>query len=159
MKTKRSSSVKRGEMLKRLMALIVCAVLMAGMVPESLLAAEPSDEVQTAAEEMTETVDEEDATEIVVSDETESAEINAAETEDEDEPEDSVEEEPAADPAEDSPYKLWVGKHAVTEANKGHIPGIQGGGSASFDPATRTLKFTGTVTGVDGISKEKGSQI
>lgn len=144
---KRSLFGKQRELFKRLMALIMCAVLLAGMVPESLTAAEPSEEVQAEKEALT---DEEDA---------DAAEIVVAEPDDEADPEDVVEEEPAGDPAEDSPYKLWVGKHAVTEANKGNIPGIQGGGSASFDPDTRTLKFTGTVTGVDGIYEKESSQI
>ncbi len=47
-------------------------------------------------------------------------------------------------------YPLWIGSTQVTEQNKNEIDGITGGGSASFDPQTNTLLFSGTVTGVTG---------
>ncbi len=47
-------------------------------------------------------------------------------------------------------YNLWVGENQITSANKDDIPGILGGGSAKFDPATNTLTFSGNVTGIEG---------
>ena len=46
-------------------------------------------------------------------------------------------------------YDLWVGKHQVTSKNKDNIP-VTGGGTAKYNPATKTLSFEGNVTGVDG---------
>ncbi|MBR3524416.1 MAG: hypothetical protein IKO11_01090, partial [Lachnospiraceae bacterium] len=48
-------------------------------------------------------------------------------------------------------YGLWVGEHEVTAANRKNIPDIAGGGKASYDPNTSTLKFEGNVAGVKGI--------
>ncbi len=49
-------------------------------------------------------------------------------------------------------YGLYVGRYQVNSNNKDAIPGILGGGSASYDPDTHTLTFTGKVTGVEGYS-------
>ncbi|MCR5502074.1 MAG: InlB B-repeat-containing protein [Lachnospiraceae bacterium] len=47
-------------------------------------------------------------------------------------------------------YPVWVGETQVTKNNKDDIPGIKGGGKASYDPDTNTLTFSGNVTGVTG---------
>ncbi len=49
-------------------------------------------------------------------------------------------------------YDLYVGRTHINSNNKDAIPGILGGGSASYDPETHTLTFTGKVTGLDGYS-------
>ncbi|MCR5178807.1 MAG: InlB B-repeat-containing protein [Lachnospiraceae bacterium] len=64
------------------------------------------------------------------------------------------------DPAEDVfdepgvvEYDLWVGDVQVTSENCGNLKSaLNGTGDygASYDPATKTLTFTGDVTGVDG---------
>lgn len=51
-------------------------------------------------------------------------------------------------------YDLWVGSTQVTSENMDNIPGIKGGGTASFDPDTKTLTFSGNVTGVTGTSEQ-----
>jgi len=43
-----------------------------------------------------------------------------------------------------SEYRLWVGATPVTSANKDNIPGLAGG-SASYDPATKTLTLNNAV--------------
>ena len=48
-------------------------------------------------------------------------------------------------------YGLWVGQHEVTAVNRKDIPGIKGGGKASYDPKYSTLTFEGNVTGVEGL--------
>ncbi|MCR5503451.1 MAG: InlB B-repeat-containing protein [Lachnospiraceae bacterium] len=48
-------------------------------------------------------------------------------------------------------YPLHVGEYQVTSENKNNIPGILGGGKASYDPSTKTLTFSGNVTGVTGV--------
>ena len=55
-------------------------------------------------------------------------------------------------------YNVWVGSTQVTDENQEKIPGIVGGGKASYDPVSKTLIFTGDVTGVTGLSTD-GSQI
>ena len=50
----------------------------------------------------------------------------------------------------DVPYGIWVGETAVSPANKDNIPGIKGG-TAAYDPDTSTLKFKGSVTGIEGV--------
>jgi uncharacterized repeat protein (TIGR02543 family) len=45
-------------------------------------------------------------------------------------------------------YDLYLGNVHVSEVNKDNIPGVKGG-FASYNPATKTLTFTGTVTGVE----------
>ncbi len=47
-------------------------------------------------------------------------------------------------------YKIWVGEHEVTAANRKAIPGVVGG-KATYNPNTSTLMFEGNVTGVEGI--------
>ena len=56
-------------------------------------------------------------------------------------------------------YKLWVGSTQVTEANRDDIPGINGGGKASYDPESKTLIFSGDVKGVTGVDAAKEAQI
>ena len=56
-------------------------------------------------------------------------------------------------------YDLWVGATRVTSDNKNNIPGILGGGSAKYDPATKTLTFTGNVTGIAGTHNESGETV
>ncbi|MCR4642425.1 MAG: hypothetical protein K5697_10405 [Lachnospiraceae bacterium] len=46
-------------------------------------------------------------------------------------------------------YGLWVGNTQVNNLNKDAIPGIEGGGSASYDPENKVLSFNGTVTGIE----------
>ncbi|MBR4758742.1 MAG: InlB B-repeat-containing protein [Lachnospiraceae bacterium] len=56
-------------------------------------------------------------------------------------------------------YQVWVGKHQVTDKNKGNIDGVEGG-KASYDPATGTLTFTGDGSGVvDGVDGEYNSSL
>ncbi|MCR4642438.1 MAG: carbohydrate-binding domain-containing protein [Lachnospiraceae bacterium] len=52
-------------------------------------------------------------------------------------------------------YPVWVGSTQVSSTNKTDIPGVSGG-SASYDPDTNTLSFTGEVTGVEGTSTVDG---
>ena len=47
-------------------------------------------------------------------------------------------------------YDVWVGKTQVNSDNKNDIPGIYGGGSASYDPIDKVLTFKGNVTDVKG---------
>ncbi len=54
-------------------------------------------------------------------------------------------------------YDLWVGSTRVNSDNKDAIPGIKGtGAKAEYDPATHTLTFSGTVTGVTGTHNRPG---
>ncbi|MBO4863000.1 MAG: carbohydrate-binding domain-containing protein [Eubacterium sp.] len=53
--------------------------------------------------------------------------------------------------AEETKYDLWLGEVQVTSANKDNIPVKSG--SASYNPATKTLKLN-NVTGVNGLKVE-----
>ncbi len=54
-------------------------------------------------------------------------------------------------------YELWVGNTEVNSENCKDIPGILGGGSASYDPESQTLTFSGNVTGVEELCTNYGS--
>lgn len=148
-------------MLKRWIALMMCAILLGTLCPESLMAAEPDEDVCEAEEEAVEVTEETaEETAAEATDEAEAEEVVPDDAEDivcDTEPETVVEEEPAGDPG-DSPYGLWVGIHAVTEENRLAIPGIKGG-SASYDPATKTLNFKGNVTGIEDTYDDGNSLI
>ncbi|MBP5609704.1 MAG: carbohydrate-binding domain-containing protein, partial [Lachnospiraceae bacterium] len=57
-----------------------------------------------------------------------------------------------------SKYNVWVGATQVTDTNKADIEGVKGG-KASYDPDSKTLIFTGDVTGVTGLDPEYKAQI
>ncbi|MCR5249593.1 MAG: carbohydrate-binding domain-containing protein [Lachnospiraceae bacterium] len=48
-------------------------------------------------------------------------------------------------------YEVWLGGTEINSENCTDIPGLTGGGHASFDPATYTLRFDGDVTGVESL--------
>ncbi len=52
-------------------------------------------------------------------------------------------------------YNLWVGSTQVNSENKDNIP-VTGGGTAKYNPETKTLSFEGEVTGVNGAYDSSG---
>ena len=152
---------------RKILAFALCVLLIAGMVPESILAAEAGTAAQgqSGAENV---LAEEGAVGEAVSDNKNAPETGedaaeeravsendpAGETDRKtDEPtEDATELEPAGSGTEEpagTEDELYVGSTKVT--GTGNISGIKGG-SASYDAETNTITFTGNVTGFTGTN-------
>ncbi len=55
-------------------------------------------------------------------------------------------------------YDIWVGNSRINSDNCYRIPGIRGGGSATFDPDKGVLTFNGVVSGVTGVKDNKSDE-
>ncbi|MCR5502288.1 MAG: carbohydrate-binding domain-containing protein [Lachnospiraceae bacterium] len=168
--------MKSGTM-KRIVALVFAVVLAAGTVGSA--------QVTTSAAELTfdEEADRDEImdviTEDVLSDDpAPDEELSVPESGIEEEEIPEIGEDPTGDPAEEvmaeeimieetddneeplgaTNYDLWVGSTRVTSTNKDNIFGIVGdeGAKASYDPDTKTLTFSGGVTGVTGYHTDSG---